>query len=128
MLVSLQHEHQEEDPFLLPLESFEEFRILIEDNQLDKYGGYPLTKKTDSSLIRIIVTCGKGKNLSKVYELCNHAENSKETTKVFESLVHEFQKLLKIAPSYMIAYRPQEGTALELDKLACPFIYSVPLF
>ena len=128
MLVSLQHEHQEEDPFLLPLESFEEFRILIEDNQLDKYGDYPLTKKPGSNLIRIIVTCGKGKNLSKVYELCNHAENSKETTKVFESLVHEFQKLLKIAHSYMIAYRPQQGTALELNKPACPFIYSVPLF
>ena len=76
MLVSLQYEHQEEDSFLLPLETFEGFR----------------------KLIRIIVTCGKGKNISKVYELCNRAEYSKETAKAFESLVHEFETIIEDRP------------------------------
>ena len=87
MLISLQYEHQEEDSFLLPIDIFEGFRKLIEDYQLDNYGDYPLPKKPGSKLIRIIVTCGKGKNIGKVYELCNRAEYSKETAKAFESLV-----------------------------------------
>lgn len=98
VLVSLQYEHQEEDSFLLPLKTFEGFRKSIEDNQLDKYGDYPLTKKLGSNLIRIIITCGKGKDISKVYELCNRAEYSKETTKVFKSLVHEFETIIEKRP------------------------------
>lgn len=98
VLVSLQYEHQEEDSFLLPLETFEGFRKLIEDNQLDKYDDYPLTKKPGSNLIRIIITSGKGKNISKVYELCNRAEYSKETTEVFESLVQKFEAIIEKRP------------------------------